>query len=173
MKIGIDFDDTIVETKEKVQEFLNKYNLKQFNSFEEKEEFYKKHIDNMTPTLTLKQNVKEILNKLSNNELYIITARNNYYSNNNQNLVLKYMKDNELPIKEVCFDCYKEGKAIKCKELGIDLFIDDFIDNCLEVEKLGIKSLLFQNEFDGLTTVNSWNDILEYVEEGYGRKDNN
>lgn len=173
MRIGIDFDDTIVETKEKVREYLKRYNTKEFETIEEKQLFYQKHIDNMTRELNLKPNVKEVLNKLKNHELYLITARSNYYSDNVETLVLDYIKTNDLPFKEVYFQCYKESKADKCKELGIDLFIDDFVDNCLEVEKVGIKCLLFQNQYDGIITVNNWEEVLEYIEVNYGRKDSN
>ena len=37
MRIAIDFDDTIVDTTEKVKEYLAKYNLTGFNDFEEKQ----------------------------------------------------------------------------------------------------------------------------------------
>ena len=73
MRIAIDFDDTIVDTTKKVREYLNRYNLEEFEDIEEKTKFYIKHIDDITKDLELKPYAKEVLNELSkNNELYII-----------------------------------------------------------------------------------------------------
>ena len=166
MRIAIDFDDTIVDTTKKVREYLNRYNLEEFEDIEEKTKFYIKHIDDITKDLELKPYAKEVLNELSkNNELYIITARSDYYSKNVKLLTKEFIKNNNLPIKDIYFDCFEEGKAIMCDKLNIDLFIDDYINNCLEVKNRGIKVLLFNNEYEGLDNVNSWLDVLKYVKE--------
>ena len=165
MRIAIDFDDTIVKTSDKVEEYLKKYNIKELNNLDEKYKFYKKHIDDITKNLNFFDDVVDVLNKLSiNNELYLVTARSNYYSDNLKDLTIKFIKENKLPFKEIHFECYEIGKAIKCEELNIDLFIDDYYVNCLEVSKKGIDTLLFKNEYDNLKTINSWQDILKYVE---------
>ena len=166
MRIAIDFDDTIVDTTKKVREYLNRYNLEEFEDIEEKTKFYIKHIDDITKDLELKPYAKEVLNELSkNNELYIVTARSDYYSKNVKLLTKEFIKNNNLPIKDIYFDCFEEGKAIMCDKLNIDLFIDDYINNCLEVKNRGIKVLLFNNEYEGLDNVNSWLDVLKYVKE--------
>ena len=166
MRIAIDFDDTIVDTTKKVREYLNRYNLEEFEDIEEKTKFYIKQIDDITKDLELKPYAKEVLNELSkNNELYIITARSDYYSKNVKPLTKEFIKNNNLPIKDIYFDCFEEGKAIMCDKLNIDLFIDDYINNCLEVKNRGIKVLLFNSEYEGLDNVNSWLDVLKYVKE--------
>ncbi len=166
MRIAIDFDDTIVDTTKKVKEYLNKYNIKEFNNFEDKRQFYIKYIDDITKNLELKPNVKEVLDKLSkNNELYIITARSSYYSNNVIPLTKEFIKKNNLPIKEIYFECFEEGKAIMCSKLNIDLFIDDYVNNCLEVKKTGINVILFNDKYDELNSVDNWIDVLKYVKE--------
>ena len=119
----------------------------------------------MTKELEFFEGAKEVLNKLSvNNELYLITARSNYYSNSLKKTTDEFIKKNKLPFKEIYFECFEVGKAIKCQELNIDLFIDDYYVNCLEVGKKGIDTLLFKKEYDNLKTINSWQDILKYVE---------
>lgn len=166
MRIAIDFDDTIVDTTKKVREYLNRYNLEEFEDIEEKTKFYIKHIDDITKDLELKPYAKEVLNELSkNNELYIVTARSDYYSKNVKLLTKEFIKNNNLPIKDIYFDCFEEGKAIMCDKLNIDLFIDDYINNCLEVKNRGIKVLLFNSEYEGLDNANSWLDVLKYVKE--------
>ena len=52
-----------------------------------------------------------------------------------------------------------------CEKLHIDLFIDDYVINCLEVEKKGIKALLFNDKYAGLDSVDNWLDILKYIKE--------
>ena len=68
MRIAIDFDDTIVDTTKKVREYLNRYNLEEFEDIEEKTKFYIKHIDDITKDLELKPYAKEVLNELSKND---------------------------------------------------------------------------------------------------------
>ena len=165
MKIAVDFDNTLVKTSEKIKEYMYKNNILEFKN-NEKYHFYCKCVDNITKELELKEYAKEVLTKLSkNNEIYIITARSDYYSKNLKQLTLDFIKRNNLPINSVYFDCFSEGTANKCVELGIELFIDDNIENCLYVNNKNIKTLLFENKCDGLTTVNSWEEVLKYVKE--------
>lgn len=166
MKIAIDFDDTLVCTKEKVREFLNRFHIDSFQDIIEKEKFYRCHIDEITKELKLKRNAKKVLQKLAKkHELYIVTARSDFYSINSKKLVEEYIKQERLPIKEIYFDCFEEGKAEKCVELGIDLFIDDHVNNCLAVQNKGIDALLFENKHDNLKSVSNWNQIKRYVKE--------
>ena len=63
-------------------------------------------------------------------------------------------------------------KAKICKIEKIDLFIDDYIENCKKVNELGIKTILFTskgniNDKTGLYRVDSWKDIYEKVKEMY------
>ena len=57
-------------------------------------------------------------------------------------------------------------KGETCKELGVDIFIDDHIKHIEEVALTGIKVLLFDMPWNqgelgfGITRVYSWNDIL-------------
>ena len=166
MKIAIDFDDTIVCTKEKVREFLNRYHIDSFKDVIEKEQFYHRYIDEMTKELKLKKHAKEVLQQLAlDHELYIVTARSDYYSKNCKKIVTDYIKEKELPIKEIFFDCYEEGKANKCLELGIDLFIDDHVNNCLAVASKGIKVILFEAKQKGLSSIKNWKQIRKYIKE--------
>lgn len=165
MRIAIDFDNTLVKTSDKIKEYMIKNNVSEFKN-DEKYHFYCKYVDNITKELELKEYAKEVLQELSvDNEICIITARSDYYSKNLKQLTLDFIKKNELPISNVYFDCFSEGKANKCVELGIDLFIDDNIENCLYVKNKNIETLLFESEHDSLNTVNSWKEVLEYVKE--------
>lgn len=164
MRIGIDFDNTIVNTKETVSYFLEKYNFEPFNTEEDKFTFYSKYIEEIGPAISVKEDAIEVLNYLKqNNELYLITNRNNYYNPNYIEITKQYIKKHKIPIDNLYFDIYEKDKL--CEDLGIDLFIDDDIDNCLSVDKCGIDVLLFGNNYPGLTTVNSWKEVKNRLEE--------
>lgn len=171
MKIAIDFDDTLVNTKELVKKYMDKYQIKEFKNKTDMLKFQKKHATNIIRELSFFENAKEVMNRLSDsNELYIITARNNYYVPNMENLILDFIKKHNLPIKQTYFDCYKEGKADKCVELGIDIFIDDLMENCLAVFNRGIKVIAFNNNIDGITNAKNWIELEREVNNG--RKSN-
>jgi len=158
MRIGIDFDNTIVNTKETVNNYMKKYNIDSFENENQKELFYRQHILNMCEDMTLKDNVVEVLNNLSKkHELYLITYRSNYYNDNFINKTKEYIKKNKIPIKNLYFESYDKGKI--CNDLKIDLFIDDDINNCLNVKQYNIDVLLFDNIYEGLKTVNNWKEI--------------
>lgn len=172
MKIAIDFDDTIVDTKKTANKLREKLNYPAFNNEKDFEKFYLNYFLLITEKLELKQNVFDILSILSKeHEIYIVTARNNKYFSNLETATTNLIKNLKLPVKGIYFDCYKEGKANKCIELGIDLFIDDSIENCLCVKNKGIETILFEKEHDGLKTCYNWNDLFNYIKEvKHGRK---
>lgn len=68
-----------------------------------------------------------------------------------------------------------QTKGQKCKELGVDILIDDQLKHCLSAAELGIKALLFGdyswNQVDNLppnvTRVRNWAEVLEYFNEQF------
>lgn len=169
MRIGVDFDNTIVNTKETVRKFLDMHGITQFKTEEEKTCFYMKYIENIGPAITVKEDAVEVLNCLKEkHELYLITNRNNFYNPNYIEITKKHIIDNNIPIDNLYFNVYEKGKL--CKELNIDVFIDDDINNCLDVKSKGIPVLLFGNTYEGLETVNNWKEVLARLEEYDGRE---
>lgn len=65
------------------------------------------------------------------------------------------------------------SKAEVCKQLGVYCLIDDRLQTALEVNKAGIKAILFgdypwnrTNELpDGITRLKNWQEVLEYFDE--------
>lgn len=164
MKIGIDLDDTIINSKETFEKFMNTNGVI-INTAEDMDNFLKLYMDQMIPEMKLFDDVILYLGKLSlKNELYFITARSDFYSKNVINLTLEYLKCNGICIDNVHFDCLHEGKALKCVELGIDLFIDDNVNNCLCVRDKGVEVLLYGTEYKGLNSICDWASVYKYVE---------
>ena len=65
----------------------------------------------------------------------------------------------------------KRDKASICQKLGATYFIDDSLDNVLQVAATGVESLLFGNYAwnqadelpDNVRRVNDWNEVLEVL----------
>ncbi len=104
-------------------------------------------------------------------DLYIITAKPESLRDHTELWIKKYFEDN---FKDIHFANHygaqfvKRNKSDMCKELGIEVFIDDGLHNALDVAGSGIPVLLFDkpwNQSDELpelvTRVHSWEEILQ------------
>lgn len=177
MKIGIDIDDTVMNTFDVIEEaakYFDKYFLEN-NGYQDKskydfhERFYwtseeKKAFFNYfrKNKLYLKAKPKGdalyYLEKLYNEgyEIYFLTRRKK-----DEKLDILSITKNDLISKGFKFtDCYiglsKKGEA--CKSLGIDVFIDDAVIQIEDVNNYGIKTILIDNwynkEYKGLRAKN-------------------
>lgn len=187
MRIGIDIDDTLTNTYEYTIKVISKlYNLdykkilrKKLNYDELKinyqkafeKEIYEKEIKNVK----LKENAKKVINKLyKNNEIIIITARNKNECKLPYNLCHNYLTKNKIKFNELIVEAIDKGKI--CYENKIDLFIDDSINNCLNVLEYGIDTIIFDNVYNKNTKikrVKNWLEINRYIERSNNGKNSN
>ena len=177
MKIGIDIDDTVMNTFDVIEEaarYFDKYFLENkgyqdkskydfherfYWTSEEKKAFFNYFRKN---ELYLKAKPKGdalyYLEKLYNEgyEIYFLTRRKK-----DEKLDILSITKNDLISKGFKFtDCYiglsKKGEA--CKSLGIDVFIDDAVIQIEDVNNYGIKTILIDNwynkEYKGLRAKN-------------------
>ncbi len=177
MKIGIDIDDTVMNTFDVIEEaaryfdkyFLENKGYQDITKYDFHERFYwtseeKKAFFNYfrKNKLYLKAKPKGdalyYLEKLYNEgyELYFLTRRKK-----DEKLDILSITKNDLISKGFKFtDCYiglsKKGEA--CKSLGIDVFIDDAVIQIEDVNNYGIKTILVDNwynkEYKGLRAKN-------------------
>lgn len=177
MKIGIDIDDTVMNTIEVIEEaaldfdkyFLANRGYQDITKYDFHERFYwtseeKKAFFNYfrKNKLYLKAKPKVdalyYLEKLYNEgyEIYFLTRRKK-----DEKLDILSITKNDLISKGFKFtDCYiglsKKGEA--CKSLGIDVFIDDAVIQIEDVNNYGIKTILIDNwynkEYKGLRAKN-------------------
>ena len=86
MRIGIDIDDTICRTTEKVNEYMDLYAkdenidpLMIMNYEDVKDMFFEAYLEKIYTSVVVKRNAKDVLRRLrkKGNKLFIITARNN------------------------------------------------------------------------------------------------
>lgn len=189
MKIGIDFDDVIADTIEMVARQHNEQYGTQFT----REDFhvYDWHVIwggtreegiRKADTFFEKDQVKEIAPlkgvaeglaalKAQGHELYIITGR----SKRNVAETERWLEHHFLNVfKSVHYahfytldeNAVKRSKLEICRELGVDLMLDDNLETALELADAGMKVILFDQPWnrnvalpEGVTRVKGWEEV--------------
>jgi len=187
LKIGIDLDDTLWDFQSVFLNFYNekfktKHNSKDFSFYSlekflnlSKEEVtlllneFEKHSSFMN--LPLVNGSKKAIEKLKeNHKLFFITARppkrksstKEFFSTHFGNAgKLYFLGDSSFP--------QLKNKGEVCKYLGIDLMIDDSLENLKSCLSLGIPSFLIDRpwnnfeEIEGIKRVKNWEEILNLI----------
>lgn len=177
MKIGIDIDNTICSTDEllekKIDDYIKEKGMSQkefFSDIKYMSDFYEEKLLEVVFEDQVKDGFLDVLNKLKiNNEIIIVTARNEKLSKSFQNMrkaTLEWLEKNNIYYDKYYDDAYKEGKVRVCKKEGIDIIIDDDINNYLAFKDSGIKTLLFDDKgkyLDIVDRVESWREVEEVL----------
>lgn len=180
MKIGIDIDDTICKSYEKLEPELMKYDKdvlrgngiihpesKYFHKFdwtrEEKDEFKNKYITNILKDAEARKDALEIIGKLYNEgfEIIYITARNS--SSFGYEETKKWLIKNNFPINNLIMDGDEKGEI--CKENQIDFFIDDSERQCMDVLNKSNSFVIGFNtkENDNYIKASDWYDVYNII----------
>lgn len=189
MNIGIDIDDTIMDTFDYLMPYVAEFfnadidELKNKNisystlpkEWKEKElDFCKKYYDAVVPYTPVKPDAAVYIRKLKElgHSIFIITARDNrLYTDAYKTTSQQLAANGILYDKLICtFD-----KSQTCVEEKISLFIDDSIENCKKVQAAGIPVLLFGGKGNAsintdLAKVNTWKEICEIIKKNYDIK---
>lgn len=191
--IGFDLDDVLLAfnetindwhnvqygTDKKKEDFVSSGYANIWNCSEEEVakrifDFYisKEHLDSPVVEGSVEA-IKEL--KADNNKLYIITAKPDTLREE-----METWLDKNFPnmFDGIYFTNQFHGKGLKrtksefCKDLGVEIFIDDFLHNAKDISDSGIPVLLFdapwnqvglENEL--ITRVYSWKEIVEKINE--------
>lgn len=169
MRIGFDMDDTTCSTTEKVIELEQDFSVgKKVKT--KKDLWDAKRIRNVLTKIykevELKDGVVEAYNFFKYNygdeinELFIISARCSDLVDNCKKLTEDYCKSNNLCIDHVIVNA--SDKAEVCKKYGIDLMIDNSINNYYNLINNGIEACLF-DEYNNYPDIDdrivSWYDV--------------
>ena len=172
MKIGIDIDDTITNTKETTKKYLKMYDhtfdldskedLKNKKTFD----FLIRHIEDIQSNVNLKPGVKEAFNELKNMgyEIIIITARGEELDYEYERITKDFLNKYNLPYDKIFFGNYPKGNIAKKENLSI--FVDDRLYNLDDVSQHGIKCLHFVENLNinsPYKKFNNWDDIIIYL----------
>ena len=130
-------------------------------------DYCKNNFERILYDVPLKHNVKEVLDKLKeNNEIIFITARNKDEYSDPYTYTKDYLDRNNIKYDELYTDVEDKGKL--CKDLNIDIFIDDAITHCEGATKYNIETYLFDNTFNKKETrfkrIYSWTDAFDKLE---------
>lgn len=189
MRIAIDIDNTMTNIKDKLTNAAIKYakSLKKdlhnidynivdiynnenifqelFNfNYEELKYFLGTIQEEITDNAIPRENCVKVINKLHNdgNEIYIITARDKEFHDDPYLQSKQWLEKNLIYYDKLIVNARDKGKA--CIENNIDLLIDDNIKNCLNVNNLGIDTIVFGNKNDiGIKNINNWEEMYEYI----------
>ena len=190
MKIGIDIDDTITDIQEKLKEAAYEYAVrlgKQINTDVEIEDsrndgneyqkIYKftyaelKYFlgtiqEEITNNATPRENAVNVIRKLKEeqNEIYIITARDEEFHDDPYMLSKNWLDRNQIVYDKLIVNA--RNKDIVCKEENIDIFIDDQLGNCQKVANAGIKTIRFTEDkemHDNIVNISNWSEVYKYI----------
>ena len=179
MVIGIDIDDTMTDTSELIMVNAKKY----FNRDDEEFiyeilhlknlddnllNFYKKYLPNMLENYKLKDNVKEVIDRLreKGNKVIVITARGNSFDMGQVESTNEYFKKHNIIVDDIIMK--EKDKKPVCKKMNVDIMIDDSISVLESLKDSSTKPLLFssignQNQDVDFDRVDNWLDLERYI----------
>ena len=189
MVIGIDMDDTICSTNERIIVEADKYDKEvlggtgvkdvkayEFNDMlgwepEMKGQFFKDRLEYIMGGAEIKNDAKRVINKMHDKgaKIVIISFRKAKYISDPYKLTKDWLNTEGVKYDKIYVDT--GSKVDECLDEKVTLFIDDKESHCEEVSKAGIDVLLFTNEYNKeenrFTRVNNWNEVEKYIEEKY------
>lgn len=183
MKIGIDVDDTIINSYDLILDHMAKYyNLSKEEMIEKgysydymlhhEDEFpgYQKFnetvLRNIIIYATIKKNAREIIKLLheQGHRIEIITARNYGEYRDPLSFTKTFLDKNDIYYDNINVDV--KNKGIFCKENGFDLLIDDSKKHCMYAKENGIKCIMFDNIFnqnENFVRAKDWLDVYDII----------
>lgn len=159
MRIGIDVDGVLTDINQWIIDYGSKMIFEKYNREIENKDAYE-FIDMFNVDIKVEKDfweeyffeyaknepprkfASEIINKLKeDNEIYIITARLSDFEKEGQeenkqkmkDVVIKWFKEYDIPYDEIIFT--SESKLKICIEKGIDVMIEDNVDNINSISK--------------------------------------
>lgn len=181
--IGIDIDDTLTnlfdvfvsygffyayENNIEIQElFINGFEaIDTFNFTPEQDKsFQDTYLYNILNQVKPRPLASDVINKLKDKfDIYIITSRNDNLMKDCKLSTEKWLNNNNIFYDHLIYNC--ENKAEFCKNNNIKYFIDDNHKHCVNVSREGVKSFIFDNNFNkdyynnDIIRVYSWGQIL-------------
>ena len=192
MKIGIDMDAVVADMMTPLIDFCNiKYNTKTklsdhntyaietiWNCTEEEAiercfEFFRS--DSMNLIKPIKGAIEGVELLSNSHELHIITSRPDFINENTNKWIEKHFPNKFKTINQTNQfskkGSLKRKKSDICKELGVDLMIEDHLEYALDCASLNIKILLMDMPWNqtnilpkNIVRVYSWNEIVGIID---------
>ena len=166
--IGIDIDDTIVQTNKKALEIIEREGYEDVDYYEKLSNlsgFINKHFIEIVKTSQLFDNSKEVITKLKNMgfRIVLISSRAFQEGADTEEDTISYLSANGIVYDAILLR--RPNKVEACLQEKIDYFIDDkekTLDTLNEVGVQCIKMQSIDKSTSKYVSVNSWDEILEY-----------
>lgn len=107
----------------------------------------------------------DAINKIAQeHDVFIISARFQMH----YDITLEWLKKHGIYVKEVLFTEGKSKTQI-CKKKNIDIFVEDSVTNAIELANMGIKVILYSNEYNAclvrkdILRCHTWTSIEETI----------
>ncbi len=189
MVIGIDMDDTICSTNERIIVEADKYDkevlggngIKDEKAYEftemmgwEKDmkgKFFADRLEYIMDNAEIKPGAKEVINRLHDegNKIIIISFRKGKYIKDPYNLTKNWLDRHGVVYDKIYVDT--GSKVDECLENDVDLFIDDKESHCEDVSSAGVDVLLFTNLYNHdekrYDRADNWDEVYAYIKEKY------
>lgn len=172
MNIGLDFDDTLVNTAKVVNKYAKKFDkenlkgkgkLKKINDSKDYyyfaeclnwnhdniKDFFDMYYLDIIKNVKLKKFVKHTLKKMKErgDKIYIITSRRKRENDIVEKMTRKTLEKYNIKVDDIIINA--KSKSQIANDLNIDIFVDDSYLNCLDVyNNTNAKVYMLQTQFN-------------------------
>ena len=179
MKIAIDIDDTLTNTKDNQKKLWKEYitnnpnpnyteelpyNINEFDAEEYIGIFWNTYREQLSFESTYKEDTSTIIDKLKKDghQLSIVTSRPDDRYTNLLERITKALKENNINIDDIHTNARDKGTY--CKEHNFDLLIDDNIKQIESAKNQGLQAILFNENksYQGLQTT-TWKELYNII----------
>ena len=181
MKIAIDIDDTLTNTRDTQKRLWKEYittnpnpnyteelphNINEFDAGEYIGTFWDLNREKLSFESSYKKDASDIIEKLKKDghDLSIVTSRPDERYTNLKEKIKKALKENNIKIETIHTNA--RDKGYYCKEHNFDLLIDDNIKQIESAISHGLKAILFNENksYQGLQTT-TWKELYNIIKE--------
>jgi hypothetical protein len=173
MKIGLDMDNTICSTSEKVTEYeeifikdnnIDSYTLWHNNYYTNS--FLNEYLEKIYTEVEPKPNAITCISKLKEqgHKIYIITARSNNYVKDMYKLINNYFKEYNIKIDGIFIN--SKDKVDVCIDNNINIMVDDNFHNYDMLTSNNIETILYDeyNEYPYIKRrILSWKELNKAI----------
>lgn len=159
------FLDEKIEIKNNSYDFCEAFELSQ----ETMDEFLTEYLEEIYASVPPAPKADEVLAELISNDhkIILITARDKKF----RPLTEQWLREHDINYDRLIHD---SNKAIRADRLGLELFVDDKKENIIELNKVGISTLIFDGHHNKdldekfyFERVENWKQIQEIIKENF------
>lgn len=171
MTIGIDIDDTLVQTNVMALEFIRKEDpnskIDYYEQLNNLSDFISKYFKLLVKTATLFENAAEVVNYFHDKgyRIIFVTSRATQSGADTEEDTINYLNKNNIKYDAIYLK--KHDKVDVCLKEKIDVFIDDKEKVLVPLNDIGIKCIKFDSIDKGPSAfekASTWKEIKEIID---------